>query len=137
MTRADRVTWAREFSPYVRDLIVGRDRPLGAGLPWCVACGEPVRGVVHVHHILFKGRGGDGRPSNGIVVHGEGEGEGCHKTRIHDNARTAQSIGLARSQHSHPEAVYRLPLMCAYRGWIILDDVGGWRPALPNELKRH
>ena len=126
--------WKVNFTPDVRELIIWRDRPLGAGLPWCVPCGEPIRGVVHVHHILFRGRGGDGRPSNGIATHGEGDGEGCHKRKIHDDSTTAGASGWARSQHTSRPGVYLLPILCAYRGWIVLDNEGGWRPAADAEL---
>jgi hypothetical protein len=121
--------WPVEFSSLVRELVIARDTPPGMGRPFCVVCGGPVTAaVVHIHHVLFRGRGGDGRPSNGIVVHGDGQGEGCHMSRIHHASRTAGANGWARSRHADKPGVYRAPVRCARRGWIVLDDQGGWRP---------
>jgi hypothetical protein len=125
---------ALEFSDDVRALVAWRDRPAGAGVPWCVVCGEPIRGVVHIHHRRYLSRGGDGRPSNGIAVHGEGQGDGCHITRIHKDGTTAGAQGWAISRHAPPLA-YRMPLLCAYRGWIVLNDLGGWRKATGAEMR--
>jgi hypothetical protein len=125
--------WAVEFSAAVREMITGRDRPMGAGLAWCVVCGEPIRGRVAIHHRRYKGRGGDGRPSNGIAVHDLMQGEECHHTRIHGDSVTAGANGWAISRHA-PLAAYRMPLLCAYRGWIVLDDSGGWHKASPGEM---
>jgi hypothetical protein len=128
------VTWPADFTPAVREVIIARDTPPGMGRPRCMVCGEPVTAmVVHVHHLLFKSRGGDGRPSNGIVVHGEGQGPGCHKTRIHDDSKTAAAQGWARSRHAPVPRVYRAPVLCGWRGWIVLLDrpgrAGYWRKA--------
>lgn len=122
------MSWPAEFSPAVRAEVIARDTPPGFGRPCCVVCGEPVTGaVVHVHHLLLKSRGGDGRPSNGIVVHGAEQAEGCHITKIHDHGTEAAAHGWMRSRHARDP--YSLPVLCARRGWICLDDQGEWWPA--------
>lgn len=116
--------WRAEFSAVVRAEVIARDTPPGMGRPFCVPCGEPVTGgVVHVHHLLYKSRGGDGRPSNGIVVHGDGQAAGCHRTAIHDHGTDAAMLGWARSRHARDP--YGLPVHCARRGWIVLLDEPG------------
>lgn len=119
--------WPKEFTPAVRELIAARDTPPGWGRPACTVCGQPVTGAVEVHHLLYKSRGGDGRPSNGAVVHGEGQAGGCHIQRIHDDGMVAAAAGWARSRHARDP--YALPVRCAWRGLITLDDLGGWWPA--------
>lgn len=129
--------WPAEFSPAVRAEVIARDTPPGMGRPCCVVCGEPVTGaVVHVHHLLYKSRGGDGRPSNGIVVHGDGQAGSCHIARIHREATLAAAVGgWARSRHARDP--YALPVRCARRGWIVLLDEPGdggllWRKETPD-----
>jgi hypothetical protein len=135
VSRLDR-GWPVEFSAAVRAQIIGRDTPPGLGRPVCVVCGEPITAAhVEVHHILFRGRGGDGRPSNGIAVHSEGQGDGCHIIRIHKDSATAGANGWARSRHAPYPRVYRAPLLCAWRGWIVLDDAGGWHEASHAEMR--
>jgi hypothetical protein len=87
------VSWPDDFPPHVREMISARDRPTGAGVPWCVVCGEPIRGDLHIHHRLYLGRGGDGRPSNGIAVCAEGQGNGCHITAIHREPKAGYRCG--------------------------------------------
>jgi hypothetical protein len=126
--------WPAGFSDATRGLIIIRETPPGTGRPWCVVCGEPITAaVVHIHHRRYLSRGGDGRPSNGIAVHGEGQGPGCHRTRIHDDGATAGANGWAISRHA-PAAAYQMPLLCARRGWIVLGDGGGWHKATPAEM---
>ena len=78
------------------------------------------------------GAAGTAAPRTGCA-HGEGDGEGCHKRKIHDD-----STRLARAGGPGPRAprpgVYLLPILCAWRGWIVLDNEGGWRPAADAEL---
>jgi len=118
------VLWAAAFSDTSRDLIIGRDTPLGETWPRCVVCGFPVvltADLYAVHHRRYLSRGGDGRPANGIVVH-----EHCHMQAIHGDGRTAAAQGWAISRHARRSAYYA-PLLCAFRGWIALDDDGGFR----------
>jgi hypothetical protein len=115
--------WPVEFPGYVRELVLARDTPPGFGGPCCVICGTRITGLVHVHHVLFRGRGGDGRPSNGIATHGL-----CHDQKAHQAGRLALANGWARSQFAARPEVYSSPVLCARRGRIILDDDGGWRP---------
>ena len=137
------VTWPKEFTGIVAgvtvaELAVIRDTPPGMGLPWCAVCGEPIRPAgLHVHHILYKSRMGDGRAANALPVH-----DGCHAARIHDDGTTAAAMGWARSRHAPRPQVYRYPLLCAVRGWIVLldkpDDGTGlwWRPARDRDMAR-
>jgi hypothetical protein len=139
--------WDVEFAPWVREIVRGRDTPAGAGQPWCWVCGLPVTGrVVHVHHVLMRSAGGRGLPSNGIVVHGEEQGPGCHATRIHRppgqtpvQGPEARQKGWLRSRHAAKPGVYRLPVWCAWRRlpgaaepgmWVVLfdepDEQGRW-----------
>jgi hypothetical protein len=112
----------------VREMVIARDTPPGWGRPVCVACGKPVTDqVVHVHHRLYKSRGGDGRPANGIVVHGDGQAGSCHRAKIHDQGTVAASSGLAISRHQADP--YATPLLCPWRGLILLDNEGSWRLA--------
>jgi hypothetical protein len=135
MTTSSLKAWPKEFAPTVRELVIARDTPPGMGRPCCTVCGEPVTGaVIHVHHILYLSRLGNGRPSNGTVVHGEGQGDGCHITRIHHDGTTAAAVGWARSRHARKPRIYRSPILCAWRGWICLDDDGGWHEASDAEL---
>jgi hypothetical protein len=160
--------WPKEFSDAVRDLIIARDTPPREARPRCTICGDPVTGrVIHVHHLLYVGRGGQGRPDNGTVVHGEEQAGGCHITKIHRETRngytcdacgwktakwagrcfsckqwgtvegdtpTAAAMGWARSRHARRPGVYRTPLLCAWRGWIVLDLDGGWHEANEREM---
>jgi hypothetical protein len=160
--------WPKEFTDPVREMIIARETPPGAARPRCTVCGEPVTGaVIHIHHLLYLGRGGDGRPSNGTVVHGEEQADGCHVTRIHRETRngfrceacgwktakwtgrcfscrawgtvegdspTAAAMGWARSRHAPRPRVYRTPLLCGWRGWVVFDDSGGWHEATEHEI---
>lgn len=169
MTTAARIAWPPQFDATgARDLIIARDTPPGAPRPRCFVCGDPVTGaVIHVHHLLYLGRGGDGRPSNGGVVHGEEQASGCHITAIHrppnsgfrcrvcswqtakwrgrcgqcqawgtveGDSPLAAAQGWTRSRHARRPRVYRTPLLCAVRGWIVLDDAGGWHEASEAEM---
>jgi Rubredoxin metal binding domain len=163
------IDWPKDFAPDIRKLIEARDTPPGGGRPRCTICGERVTGtVIHIHHLLYVGRGGLGRPDNGTVVHGEEQADGCHVTRIHREARhgyqceacgwktakwrgrcgqcqawgtvegdspTAAALGWARSRHAPRPAVYHTPLLCAWRGWIVLELDGGWHPATDGEMR--
>jgi hypothetical protein len=139
------VTWRKEFDTMldgyeVREHIKARDTPPGRSWPACFVCGESVR-VVHVHHLLPKGRMGDGRPSNGGVVHPIGDGPGCHINEIHEPKRAGQGKVIAANGWLRPGGarrprVYRMPLLCAWRGWIVLlDGPPWWRPATDRDMR--
>lgn len=109
--------WPVAFPPWVREVIIGRDTPPGWGLPACMACGQPVRHV-DIHHLLPGGLGGSqgrGRPSNGAVVHPEGEGRGCHVLLIHRQGRTARDNGWLRSRLVPKPDVYARPVNTWWR----------------------
>ncbi len=128
--REDIETWPVNFSAWTRELIIARDTPAGLGRPLCTVCGQPVTGrVIHIHHVLTRERRGRGRPSNGIVVHGEEQAGGCHITRIHKQGAAAQANGWLRSRHAAKPGVYASPVLCAWRGLVVLDDAGGWGAA--------
>lgn len=135
--------WPREFTARlpggytVREAVVARDTPLGMGRPRCAWCGNMIRGVAHAHHLYFRGRLGDGRPSNGVSLCPD-EAGGCHagSTGVHTLGVLAAGRGFARpGGWPRPEA-YAAPLRCAWRGWIVLDDDGGWRAAAQDEVDR-
>lgn len=138
MTLTTFTPWPRvEFGPAERELIIARDIPLGEAWPLCWACGEPITSwLVHIHHVLYRSRQGDGRPSNGIPVHDMLQPGNCHKTLVHDRARAAaEQDGWVRSRYARKPDVYRSPIRCPRRGWVVLldepDEVTGlyWRPA--------
>lgn len=122
--------WPKEFAAAgTRAGIIARDTVLDEYLPRCWVCGDPIRGAVEVHHRLFKSRGGDARPSNGICVHDDYYGE-CHKRLIHRDSAAAALAGWAISRHSRlrPDQV---PVRHAWRRgpgggdlWLLDDDYG-------------
>ena len=132
------VTYGKVFDEETRALILLRDRPPGAGLPWCTECGEPIRQAPDVHHRQRR-MPGNGRPANGCAVHGRWEADQCHHRRIHNRVAAAMNRGLILSTALDPDLIWREPLHCAWRGAIILldapDEMGRlWRPATPGEL---
>ena len=140
------ITWHREFDTRldgyeVRDHIAARDTPPGRGWAACFVCGETVGRAFDVHHLLPKGRMGDGRPSNGAVVHSLGDGAGCHITAIHEPKQAGQGLIIAANGWLRPGGarkprVYRMPLLCAWRGWIVLlDGPPWWRAATEADMR--
>lgn len=120
--------WRVEFAPGVRLLIRDRDsRPVG--YLRCTVCGERINGRHIIHHRKSAGAGPDtGRPSNGITVCGLDNKTGCHG-RIHQHPAEARANGWIISRHLARGAGYDTPLLCAWRGWIVLDDEGGYKAA--------
>lgn len=133
--------WARSFDRRipgtgytVREFITGRDTPPGTGRPRCAWCGAWITGPPDVHHLLYRGQLGDGRPSNGISLCPPGAG-GCHAV-LHDREPAqAQARGFQRHGGWPVPECYAAPLRCFWRGWIVLDDAGGWRPAGRAEVE--
>lgn len=124
--------WPVRFTPAVRDMIIARDAVAGAdSVPLCFACGQPIRMTVEIHHRRGKNPG-DGRPSNGIATHGRLEAAQCHHTRIHGQVAAARANRWILSNYTGPGVPgYTDAVWCAWRGWIRLDDAGGWAPAEP------
>lgn len=123
----------------VRAAVTGRDKPPGTWAPLCWVCGQPVTGYVEIHHRKYLGRGGDDRPSNLISLHPQRDGP-CHLGKAHGQARRAAgepdpAVALwAISRHAR-DGVYYEPVWHAGRGWCVLDDEGGWRPAAAAEAE--
>jgi hypothetical protein len=146
--------WPVAFPPWVREVIIGRDTPPGWGRPACMVCGQPVYHI-DIHHLLAGGMGGSqgrGRPSNGAVVHPEGEGQGCHVMLIHRQGRAARDNGWLRSRHVPKPGVYALPVNTWWRNphvarpaadrpyyVVFLDEPGEqgrwWRPEVDNDSR--
>jgi hypothetical protein len=128
---SDDGTWPRNFSPAARDEIRARETPPGMGTPRCFVCGEAIVYDLVIHHRLRAdaGAGGDGRISNGIAVHGRLEAGQCHHARIHDDTGPARDAMWLISRHARLPDAYQAPVRCARRGWIVLDNEGGWQPA--------
>ena len=136
---ADELAWPVEFAPHVRTAIIARDTPQGMGGPLCWVCGRVIDARrVEIHHCRYRSRGGLGNPANGISLHDQFTDPACHVPRCHDNNHAdgqadAVIAGWAISRHAAPAACYE-PRWHAVRGWVVLDDDGGWRPAKPDEI---
>lgn len=111
---------AEAFSTKTRGLIDVRD----AGV--CVSCGG--RGS-EKHHRRRRRENGDGKahtPANGALFCGWGNHQGCHG-RVHKASRWAQERGYVVLPGVDPATV----AMWHYsRGWILLDEQGGWAKAV-------
>lgn len=105
----------------------------------CVRCGDPIHGVRGAHwslqHRVARGQGGTSLaarnlPSNLITLCGDGT-SGCHgqveQRRSED--RTA-GYWLRRDTGGRPTDTATVPLFSARYGWVLLDDAGGFSPAL-------
>jgi hypothetical protein len=129
---ADEREWpAGKWSSSDRAVIIARDTPLGMGRPLCWTCGLGIAGYVEIHHRKFLGRGGDNRLSNGISLHPQMDDYDCHIGRCHHNQHAPDDIDAALamwaiSRHAHAGAYYE-PVFHAVRGWVLLDDGGGWQ----------
>lgn len=127
--------WGKAFNEEARALILWRDRYPGGGVPICCVCGQPIRQAPAVHHRQRR-MPGNGRPSNGVAVHSRLEGDQCHHRRIHEDVATAQDNGWILPAALSPELFAAEPLKCAWRGWICLDDGGGWHAASSTGTRR-
>lgn len=95
----------------------------------CVICGCSVVDIPAAqHHRRPKGSGGSAlleMPSNKITVCGHGNTYACHG-RAHKNQGGESWINgwlIYKLTAVHPSEV---PLL-TYRGWVLLDDLGGMR----------
>lgn len=110
-------------SDEVRRLVLKRDGYR------CVACGREVDGVwsgfsLHHRHLRSHPYAGLHGPANLIVLCGSGT-TGCHG-EAHANPLLARRMGwIVPMWDEHPELV---PVNCHRRGWILLDDKGGYQP---------
>lgn len=84
----------------------------------CQWCGR--RDVSQIHHRLPRGRGGDNRLSNLIVLCGSGT-TGCHG-RVEHNRALAYDHGLLVKTGVDPAE----QVVLTYRGWGYLTDDGTW-----------
>jgi hypothetical protein len=103
-----------EFSPRMRRKINERDDER------CTRCGRPVGPSANIHHRKLRSRGGMGNAANGILLCGTGT-TGCHGW-AHANVTQATEEGLIVSRWADPVII---PIL-TWRGWIRVDDDGGW-----------
>lgn len=133
--------WPVQFSGEIRAMARALATPPKLGTAMCAVCGGPLSRIVHVHHILPRQSGGDGRPSNALACHPEHEPPGCHILRVHRRGKTAMTAGWLRSKYAARPGVYASPVWFAWRReWLVLDDDGGFTvadlppPELPEEM---
>lgn len=123
---------AREnFPADVRAVIRARETLTAGGLPRCFACGEPIQFDLVFHH---RKADGPGLIVNGLALHGRLEGRQCHHALVHEGPAKAREYGWIISRHAKLPAAFYVPVWCAIpgRGWIVLDDDGGWQPSSPG-----
>lgn len=117
-------------------------RPVGSGpdeatvrLVWdrdqgcCVRCGTTLRPASRgfgwsVHHRVLRSHGVNNSPTNLILMCGSGSSD-CHGL-VHSRPRTYRDEGgwILRST-DQPAG---MPVLYAGRGWVLLDESGGWQP---------
>lgn len=81
-----------------------------------------------VHHRTSKGMGGSAlleSPANLVTLCGRGNADLCHG-KVHGNPQWARNHGWTVSRHLDPAEVP----VDTYRGWVLLDAIGGWIPYL-------
>ena len=98
----------------------------------CQMCGENVmHKLASIQHRRPRGMGGSALvniPSNGVLVCGSATTpDSCHNEIEHVDRTKAQEFGylIPKLSGIHPSTV---PLWTFTRGWILLDDLGGWIP---------
>ncbi|KAA9110161.1 hypothetical protein [Microbacterium rhizomatis] len=126
---------AGEFAPDVVELIWDRDQGR------CVDCGVQLRRERRaeafdgwsVQHREARGTGGGKRgrrpwlvlASNGGLMCGTGT-TGCHGDTETKRRGRAYALGFAiKTGIRRPSEI---PMRHAVRGWVLLDDEGGWEP---------
>lgn len=112
------------FSAFTLGIIDTRD----AGQ--CVSCGGRGR---ERHHRRRRGVNGDllaHTPANGILVCGLGNQTGCHGL-IHSEPVWARRKGYIVSPDVDPATV---PMWHYSRGWVLLDEAGGW-VSIPSDQR--
>jgi hypothetical protein len=100
----------------------------------CQMCGEDVTlKLASIQHRIPRGMGGSALvniPSNGVLVCGSATTpNSCHNHIEHVDRGQALDLGYLIHKLSglHPSTV---PLWTYTRGWVLLDDTGGWIPYL-------
>ena len=99
-----------------RDTVLTRDR-------WrCTRCGKPLD-AGSIHHRRLRGHKWPGlnQPSNLLTLCGSGT-TGCHGW-VHAHPAQARELGFIVSAYNDNPA--SVPV-CTWRGWITLDDTGGY-----------
>lgn len=97
----------------------------------CVRCGASVLGQPYsLQHRRARGMGGTSRedsnlPAALLTMCGTGT-TGCHG-HVEAHPREALGFGWRIPQAARRPADWRV--WTAGRGWVLLDDTGGWRPA--------
>lgn len=104
-------------SPQTRQAVIGRDSGQ------CLRCGQMTG---QVHHRWPRGRGGHNATSNLMLLCGSGT-TGCHGWAEHNRA-AAYALGYLVPTGFDPASVQ---VWAKYRGWMWLDNTGGWSPAPP------
>ncbi|WQY99759.1 hypothetical protein [Microbacterium phage MO526] len=103
-----------EFTAAARRAIAERD------LERCARCGRPLGPGANAHHRKLRSRGGLGNVANGVLLCGSGT-TGCHGW-AHREVEKATAEGFIVSRWADPADVR----MLTWRGWIAVDDEGGW-----------
>lgn len=95
----------------------------------CQMCGKSLWSAQgSVHHRLNRGRGGSAlleRASVLITACGDGV-YGCHG-EVTENPEWARSIGWLLPRNNPDIDPTQEPIL-TWRGWVLLDDSGGWIP---------
>jgi len=94
----------------------------------CERCGRVLRleSDISYHHRRLKGMGGDSRhdthlAGNLILLCGSGT-TGCH-TWVHGHPLESRDEGFIVSRWADPT---QWGFLSALRGWILIDNEGGW-----------
>lgn len=100
----------------------------------CQLCGQDVTlKLASIQHRIPRGMGGSALvniPSNGVLVCGSATTpDSCHNWMEHVDRTRAERFGylIPKLSGVHPSTV---PLWTYTRGWVLLDDTGGWIPYL-------
>lgn len=105
---------ASDFPPAARRAIAERD------LERCARCGRPLGPGANAHHRKLRSRGGVGNIANGVLLCGSGT-TGCHGW-AHREIAKATEHGYVVSRWGDERDVP----MLTWRGWITVDDEGGY-----------
>ncbi len=98
----------------------------------CQRCGVNVLyQLASVQHRIPRGAGGSAnvwQVSNLVLVCGSATTpDSCHNWMEHENRRQAERDGWLLPKNNPFIVTSREPLL-TYRGWVLLDDSGGWIP---------
>jgi hypothetical protein len=93
----------------------------------CVRCGRDVSGsIASCHHRKLAGAGGPDTSQNRITLCGSGS-SGCHGW-VHNHPLLSydEHAGWMISRYADNLLIATMPVMCARRGLITLDESYGW-----------